>query len=260
MKAGMFIIASVVAALAAGCSPRAEPTATTEAEAEPAAASVRINPAFAGSIAEGNRAFGLALYQQLVKQGGNVFISPLSIAGAFGPVIAGAEGETRTAIARAMRFPDDGGATLHPQLGALLRGLERNGDGTTLNIANALWVQQGFTMKPAFVRTAREHYGATSENLDFVAAPAAAAARINAWVSDETRGRIPTLFSPEAFTVDTRLVVTNAVYFLGDWAEPFQPSATQQQLFYLLGGGARQVPMMSREGEYRTFRAPPSKR
>lgn len=253
MKARTFTIASVLAALAAGCSPRAEQAGTREAEAEPAIAAVPSNPAFVGSIAEGNRAFGLALYQQLAAQPGNVFISPISIAGAFGPVIAGAEGETRTVTARALRFPADGGQALHPELGRLMRSLERNQDGSTLSIANALWVQQGFTMKPAFVRTARQDYGATSENLDFVSAPAAAAAQINAWVNGKTRGRIPILFSPDAFTVDTRLVVTNAVYFLGDWAEPFRPSATQQQLFYLSGGGARQVPLMSRQGEYRTF-------
>lgn len=245
--------ALALAGLAAGCSRPTDDARTGEVAAEPAAAAAPINPAFAGSIAEGNRAFGLALYRQLATRPGNVFISPVSIAGAFGPVIAGAEGETRTVIARALRFPADGGPSLHPELGRLLRRLERDRDGATLSIANALWVQQGFTMKPAFTRTAREDYGATSENLDFASAPDAAAARINAWVNSETRGRIPILFSPDAFTDDTRLVVTNAVYFLGDWKDQFTKSATADQPFYLLGGGARQAPLMSRGGRYRTF-------
>lgn len=260
MQRRVAVPALMLASIAAGCDRSAEQTRTHEAAVAKSAdlhddrlAGPPSNPAFVRSIAEGNRAFGLSLYQQLAAQPGNVFISPISIAGAFGPVVAGAEGETRAVIARALRFPADGGPALHPGLGRLMRGLERDQNGTTLSIANALWVQQGFTMKPAFVGTARENYGATSENLDFIRAPAAAAARINAWVNGKTRGRIPTLFSPDAFTVRTRLVVTNAVYFLGDWAEPFRPSATQQQLFYLLGGGARRVPLMSREGQYRTF-------
>ena len=245
--------ALALAALATGCSRPAEQARTGKAASEPTVAAAPINSAFAGSIAEGNRAFGLALYRQLAARPGNLFISPISIAGAFGPVAAGAEGETRTEIARALRFPADGGPTLHPELGRFMRGLERDRNGATLSIANALWVQQGFAMKPKFVRTAREDYGATSENLDFVSAPDAAAARINGWVNAETRGRIPKLFTHDAFTVDTRLVVTNAVYFLGDWADQFKRSATTQQLFYLQGGGARQVPMMSRQGEYRTL-------
>jgi len=243
---------AVLAGLAAGCGQPADRPRTKEAEAELAAAVAPADPALVASVAEGNRAFGVSLYKELAAKPGNVFISPISIAGAFGPVVAGAEGETRTEIARALRFPAEGGAALHAQLGGLLRGLERDGNAT-LSIANALWVQQGFTMKPAFVRTTREDYGATSESLNFVSAPAAAAARINAWVNEETRGRIPTLFSPEAFTDRTRLVVTNAVYFLGDWAEPFRRSATTQQPFFLLGGGARQAPLMSRQGQYRTF-------
>lgn len=48
--------------------------------------------------------------------------------------------------------------------------------------------------------------------------------------------------------------MTNAVYFLGDWADQFKKSATTQQPFYLLSGGARQVPLMFRKGQYRTFR------
>lgn len=172
-----------LAALAAGCS-------------QSPAAAAPSNPAFVGSIAEGNRAFGLALYQQLAARPGNVLISPISIARAFGPIIAGAEGETRTVIARALRFPADGSAALHPQLGGLLRGLERDQNGTTLSIANALWVQQGFTMKPAFARIAREDYGATSENLDFVRAPGAAAARINGWSMARRKGASQPCFRP----------------------------------------------------------------
>ena len=253
MQRRLAVPALVLASLAAGCTPQAEQTRTGEAAGEPAAAVAPLDSAMVANVAEGNRAFGVELYRELAATPGNVFISPISIAGAFGPVIAGAEGETRTVIARAMRFPSNGGAAMHPQLGGLLRGLERDLDGATLSIANALWVQQGFTMKPALVRTARQNYGATSETLDFVSAPDAAAGRINAWVSGETRGRIPTLFAPDAFTDLTRLVVTNAVYFLGDWKDQFRKSATTQQPFYMAGGGARQVPLMYRRGEYRTF-------
>ncbi len=242
-----------LAVLAAGCSRPTEQARTRETPTQLPAAAAPSDPAMVASVAKGNREFGLALYRQVATKPGNVFISPISIAGAFGPVIAGAEGETRTAIAGALRFPGNGNGELHPALGGLLRGLEREQDGVTLSIANALWLQQGFAIKPAFARTARTDYEALSETVDFVSAPVAAAARINAWVDSETRGRIPTLFAPEAFTVDTRLVVTNAVYFLGDWAEPFRRSATQPQPFFVPGGTTRQVPLMFRRGQYRTI-------
>lgn len=244
----------LVAALLASCGVRESTPETVHAPAtaaEPGAAPLEApQPVAASSLVEGNRAFGLALYRRLAAEPGNQFLSPISIAGAFGPVTAGAEGETRAEIARALGFPGGGGAGLHPALGGLLRGLEREQPGATLSIANALWVQRGFALKPAFVATARGDYDATVEELDFAAADAAAR-RINGWSNAETRGRIPTLVTPQLLGGTTRLVVTNAVYLLADWRDPFIPAMTRPQPFRLGGGGVRQVPMMHRSGHYR---------
>jgi len=183
----------------------------------------------------------------LAARPGNVFISPVSIAGAFGPVLAGARGETRAEMLRALALPDR--PELHDGLGEFLRRLERETPGMTLSIANALWTQAGFAIRPAFLSTARRDYGATVESVDFREADAAAR-RINAWVGRETRNRIPTLVTPQALPPATRLVVTNAVYFLGDWAEAFDARGTSEQPFYSPGGAVR-VPLMHRTDSYR---------
>ena len=240
------ILALAAAACAAGGGePPGGETAPVAARGEEST-----QPVGAASVVEGNRAFGLALYRRLAGEPGNVFVSPISIAGAFGPVAAGAQGETRAEIARALRFPAGGGAALHPQLGALLRGLEREQPGATLSIADALWVQRGFALKAPFLAVARNDYDATVEELDFAASDAAAR-RINQWSSMETRGRIPTLVSPAILAGPTRLVVTNAVYLLADWSDPFPLRATTSQPFHLEGGGVRPVPLMHRIGDYR---------
>ena len=214
-------------------------------------APVPASPAAPADVVQGNADFGLALYKELAAEPGDVFLSPISIAGAFGPVVAGAQGETRDAIARAMRFPARGGAGLHPALGGMLRGLEREQEGATLSIANALWVRQGFALKPEFLRVARQDYDAAVEPLDFARAPAAAAGRINGWVSRETRGRIPELISADSLNQDTALVVTNAVYFLGDWPTPFNASNTSEQPFYTGRSESRPIPLMYRKDSYR---------
>jgi serine protease inhibitor len=219
-----------------------EPTVETES---PAAA-----PAAAAGVAEGNGDFGVTLYRQLAGEPGNLFVSPVSIAGAFGPVAAGARGETLAAIERAMRFP--AGAGLHPALGGLLRDLEREREGATLSVANALWVMEGFPLKPEFARIGQQDYGAAIEHLDFRRG-AQAAARINGWVKEETRGRIPTLIDPGSLDGDTALVVTNAVYFLGDWTTPFNASNTREQPFHLPGGATKPIPLMYRKTGFRYF-------
>jgi serpin B len=193
-------------------------------------------------IALGNRAFGVDLYRNLAAtEPGNIFISPISLAGAFGPLTAGAQGETRADIGRVLRFPTDDSA-LHPELGGLLRTLESNRKGARVSIANALWVARDFPVKPAFLQTGRRHYRAEVANLDFRNSEAAAR-RINQWVERETAKRIRDLVSPRALGSATRLVVTNAVHFLGDWAVAFDPAFTKPEPFYA-AAGVRQVPLM----------------
>jgi serine protease inhibitor len=193
-------------------------------------------------VALANRAFGVELYKRLAAEQGNVFISPISLAGAFGPVTAGAQGETRAAIGRVLHFPADDTA-LHGDLGQLLQKLETDTAGSQVSIANGLWLMKGFAVRPAFVSVATTSYGAEVESLDFRNG-AAAAQRINSWVERETKGRIPKLIEPSSLDEMTALVVTNAVHFLGDWAQPFNASSTSPQPFYLAGGTTREVPLM----------------
>lgn len=189
-----------------------------------------------------NRAFGLELYRNIAAKPGNNFISPISLAGAFGPVAAGAQGETRLAIGRVFGFPSSD-AALHPQLGGLLRSLNDDTEGARVSIANALWVAIGLPVKRSFIDVATSHYSAEVANLDFHNG-AAAAARINEWVNRETKGRIPTLIEADSLDHMTALVVTNAVHFLGDWTVAFNASNTRPQPFHLSGGAVRNVPMM----------------
>lgn len=196
----------------------------------------------AQTAALANRAFGVSLYQGLASERGNVFLSPISLAGAFGPVAAGARGVTRVAIGKVIGFPEND-AVLHRDLGGLLRTLESDSAGARVSIANALWLMKGFAVKPAFFAVARNSYDADVESLDFRNG-AAAAARINNWVDRETRGRIPKLIEPDSLDEMTALVVTNAVHFLGDWTHPFNASNTRPQPFHLTGGATRDVPMM----------------
>lgn len=231
----------VAALLAAGCS---VPTGRAVATVNAAPAPLANQPVTTAAIAQGNASFGVSLYKALSGEEGNVFLSPISVAGAFGPALAGAQGETRTAIAKAIGLPGEAGDELHSGLGGLLRGLERQQKGASVSIANALWVKKGFALKPDFVRIARKDYDATAEPLDFGGAPVASANRINNWVNQETRGRIRNLISPSSLNSYTALVITNAVHFLGDWAEAFDKSRTTDQPFYGPGGTTRQVPLM----------------
>lgn len=195
------------------------------------------------------RTVGLRLYDQLRSTDDNVVISPVSLMGTFGVVSAGARGDTRTAILNSLGLPQ--GETLNADLGGLLRSLEVEDGPTTLSVANAVWVQQDFTLNPAFVQTAERDYGAQARPVDFQGSPQLAAEQVNAWVSEATRTRIPELISPSSINDATRLIVTNAVYFLGDWLHPFNASSTDEQPFHLADGSTTPIPLMYQRGSFR---------
>ena len=233
LKIGLLSLALFVTACAAD-NAGPEPVA---AAPEPGAAATE-----AATVAQGANAFGVDLYRRLAAERGNIFVSPVSLSTAFGPVFAGARGETAAQIARTLHFPaaDD---RLHPQQAALLAALTIDREGRRLAIANALWVQRGFALRPEYLALARTHYGAAPEQLDF-ARSAEAAATINRWAERHTNGRIRNLLTARDVGEATRLVVTNAVHFLGKWERVFDRDATRDEDFHLAGGGTRRLPFL----------------
>ena len=106
-----------------------------------------------------------------------------------------------------------------------------------LTVANRLWVQDGFPLRDRFLTVCDDHYGAGVGLVDFQRAPAAARERINGWVGEQTRGKIPDLLSPDAIRPQTTLILTNAVYFLAQWAKPFEEDQTTDRPFHVPGVG-----------------------
>ena len=242
------------ALLATSCaSPPPEPR-------EPAAEARQAQPApppdhrpAPASVVAGQSEFGVELYRRLGVGPGNLFISPASVSMALGMVYAGAERETAAEMERALRYP---AGDVHAAMAGLLRRLPIAAEGRRVTVANALWVQQSFALKPSYLDRARLHYGGGAREVDFVAAPDQAIATVNRWAEEQTAGRIKNILQRENINERTRLVLTNAVYFKADWLFPFHASQTRTRPFRLSGVGSVQVPMMRQRGNFRLLETP----
>jgi serpin B len=205
------------------------------------------------SLAAGQAEFAVDLYRRVGAEAGNVFLSPASVTMALGMIYAGAEGETAAEMARALRYPD---GDVYEGMAALLRDLPIAAEGRRLSIANALWVQQSFQLKPAYLARVQRHYGGGAQQVDFVGAPDEAVATVNRWAEEKTAGRIKGILQRENVNDRTGLVLTNAVHFKADWLHPFQASQTRTRPFRLSAGGSVQVPMMRQRGNFRLLDGP----
>ncbi len=114
-----------------------------------------------------------------------------------------------------------------------------------LNIANALWGQQGYEFLPDFPDVLATNYGAGMMAADFAGAPEEAGVRINDRVAEETESKIKDLVPTGIIDESTRLVLTNAIYFNASWLWQFNPRDTEVRPFNLAGGGTVAVPMMT---------------
>jgi serpin B len=202
------------------------------------------------TLAAGNRTFALDLYRALRKQDGNLFYSPHSISTALAMAYAGAAGETQRQMAEALHFTLSS-EDLHAAFNALDLALTSPEAAAAfrLNVANALWAQEGYEFLPSYLDTLAVHYGAGMRLADFTQDTLREEAReaINAWVSEQTERKIEELLQEGDLTADARLVLLNAIYFKADWNVPF--SGDMQGDFTRLDGSQITVPMMSRRAE-----------
>jgi serpin B len=208
-------------------------------------------PAGTRNLVEGNNAFAFDLYDKLRAREGNLFLSPLSISSGLALTYAGARGDTAAEMARVLHF-SGGPEQSNPAFAALLKSL--HGDeprGYQLHIANVLWGQKDFGFLPRFLNSTRECYGAGLRPVDFRRHPDATRLAINRWVEEATHGRIKDLLPSGSVTHDSRLVLTNAIYFKGAWARPFGKDLTREKTFFLGSGRKVLTPLMHDTGDYR---------
>ncbi len=114
-----------------------------------------------------------------------------------------------------------------------------------LRVANALWGEQTFPFRPQFVQALQMAYGAVSFPVDFLQAPDTARLQINAWIEQQTKNRIRNMLPPGSVDWATRLVLTNAIYFKGNWDKPFQKQYTKTEDFTLFDGLQTPMQLMS---------------
>jgi len=208
--------------------------------------------------AKATNELGVELHGQLATGDKNLCISPYSINSALAMTFAGADGETRTEMARVLHFSD--GGDVPASFSALQQSLQQMSEKTaelakeskkfggpsepiTLNIANRLFAKKGYPFRDAFLSLVKQYFGGGFEPLDFTADPAAATQRINKWVADQTRDRIRDLIPAGALDKTTRLVLANALYLKAPWANEFSQNATQSEPFFVRGAPV-DVPMM----------------
>jgi serpin B len=186
--------------------------------------------------------FAARLYRTLAaSDSGNLVLSPSSIMFALAMTYAGARGETASEMADALcfRIPGD---RLHEAFKALQATQFVN--DVEFRIANRLWCQSGYHFLPDYLTLTADCYGSSIGQVDFRTNAESARQQVNEWVQQQTAGKIKELVAPASVNGMTRMILTNAVYFLGGWMSEFAKDSTAAAPFWSKPGEEHPVQMM----------------
>lgn len=212
------------------------------------------------AVVDGNTAFAVDLYHQLRERDGNLFYSPYSTSTALAMTSLGANGKTLTQMQQVLHHRLEP-AALHPAMHALTYQVKHGhgpkwffdnlwgAPGYEVSVANSLWGDHGAAFHPDFLNQTQANYQAGMRRVDFAGDTENARAAINRWVARETNQKIKDVLQPGTVSRLTRLVLANAIYFKGDWDQPFYPESTTEQPWL---GAARpaQVQLMHRKAPF----------
>ena len=210
-----------------------------------------VNPPAPNSVSSGNNQFAFDLFHHIAsgEKNANVFFSPVSISTALAMAYAGSQGETRKQMAQVLHFAgsqQEVAGGFH----SLMQSLRAPANHAyQLSVANALWAQKDTRFTAEFTSLMSTYFAGEFNTVNF-ADSEQSLATINHWVAEKTAGKIPQLLQPGDIMALTRLVLTNAVYFKGDWTTPFLETATKPEAFTCGDGANQQVPMMHRTGQF----------
>lgn len=205
-------------------------------------------------VVAADRRLAAALYQELLRDGQNLFFSPHSIAVALSMLEAGAAGATAEQLQDLLGR--SGGTEWHDARRQLAEQLERTDavpagyEPLRLHVANGTFGQEGFPFRADYLELLAEAYRSALEQVDFAGDPGAARQQVNDWVAERTEGHITDLLPEGSVDGLTRLVLANAVFFSGNWLHPFDEARTAAGPFHLLDGTEAEADLM--RGSVRT--------
>ena len=201
-------------------------------------------------LANGSNAFAFGLWSRVAKKSkGNFAMSPASMSIALAMTYGGARGETAAQMKTALHFGEEPEA-LMTSWGSLSRTLADPARPIKLRIANRLFGEKTYAFGQPYLERTRAAFGAPLEPVDFKSAPDPSRLHINGWVEEQTEKRIKDLLPAGSIKPLTRLVLVNAIYFLGDWLQQFDAAKTRSEPFSITATAKKQVPMMQQVDQF----------
>ncbi len=166
----------------------------------------------------------------LFKKNKSFLISPYSFRTAMSLVEAGAAGETLAELQDL-----NCGVQLFHNI---------SNDITRILSVQKVWVDNKYPLKTEYADKIRGEWKSEVSAVPFKQHPNEQREIINQWVESNTNQKIKNLIPAGSVTSDTKIVLANAIYFLSNWKEAFDPKQTTTMKFKPSSGKEVEMPFM----------------
>ncbi|MEA3463588.1 MAG: serpin family protein [Patescibacteria group bacterium] len=203
-------------------------------------------------VVNANNQFAFDLYSELDKsEQGNIFYSPYSMSAALAMTYEGAKGQTANEMKSVFHFPESN--ILRPNFAAIYNDINQGNNAYELRTGNALWAQYDYQFLEDYMSRVEKYYGGKAANLDFAGETEKSRQTINSFIEEQTNNKIKDLIPQGVLNSLTKLVLTNAIYFKGNWEWEFDKSDTREQNFKITPTNVVKTPMMYMKPEKAKF-------
>jgi serpin B len=198
----------------------------------------------AKELAGRSNTFGFTLFKEIIEQNdtANIFISPLSVSMALGMTMNGANGNTRAEMEEMLGFAGLTEQEINENYKELIEFLSSLDPDVLFEIANSIWIRQGWDIEQAFLDVNETYFNAETRELDFN--DPGALDTINGWVDEKTHGKIEKIINE--IPPEIMMYLINAIYFKGAWTYQFDPNETFDGYFHLDDGNTVPCRMINR--------------
>jgi len=169
--------------------------------------------------------FSIDLYQKEKVDNENLLISPLSTYYSLLMAYEGAEKQTKQEFEKVLYLND----TKNRKLSFLDSITNRLKNTKSITLSNAIWLDNTIVPEGKYINTINKKYIADVKRVDFSVTNKAKDS-INKWFFNKTNKNIKNIV--KNINPETKTIITNAIYFKGEWLMKFNKELTKPAVFF----------------------------
>jgi len=184
--------------------------------------------------------YSFDLYHETKVESDNLLLSPVSTYYALLIAYEGSKKKTKQEFEKVL-YLNKSGSLYSDYLYSIVN---KSDSCSNLKISNAIWLDNSLVVEGEFSKTVSDKYYSDFEHTDF-ANTKSAVSDINEWVSEKTNHKIDKIVKDSDITPETKLLISNAVFFKGEWLIKFNIKKTNPAPFFTSADNQYKVDFMN---------------